>query len=242
MCQSVAKPSSALYSHIGEMPIRLRRVCRASSGDQTGESLWSLLAKIRRSERNNVCVRNCVLVYPLISYRMYAGTDAQRTFDSSIVCILVFGDIAMTINQRFRLGFFSYLQSEKPIAEIYAENLELYQAADELGFDTAWVAQQHFGYIGGLPSPFIFFSALAERTKQIGFGTAVVSLPLEDPLRIAEDAAAFECSTRVACSWVSAPESPATPFLRPSESQEATSAGCTTARSTGQLMCWHARN
>ncbi len=98
----------------------------------------------------------------------------------------------MTINQRFRLGFFSYLQSEKPIAEIYAENLELYQAADELGFDTAWVAQQHFGYIGGLPSPFIFFSALAERTKQIGFGTAVVSLPLEDPLRTAEDAAVFE--------------------------------------------------
>ncbi|MFL5758943.1 MAG: LLM class flavin-dependent oxidoreductase [Thermomicrobiales bacterium] len=94
--------------------------------------------------------------------------------------------------RRFRLGFFTYLEGEKPQAEIYAEALELFIAADQLGFDMGWVAQHHFGHHGGLPSPFMFFTALAERTRQIGLGTAVITLPLEDPIRVAEDAAVFE--------------------------------------------------
>jgi alkanesulfonate monooxygenase SsuD/methylene tetrahydromethanopterin reductase-like flavin-dependent oxidoreductase (luciferase family) len=40
-----------------------------------------------------------------------------------------------------------------------------------------------------LPSAFPFLAAAAERTKRIGLGTAVVTLPTEDPLRVAEDAA-----------------------------------------------------
>ncbi len=99
----------------------------------------------------------------------------------------------MTTDARpFHLGFFAYLEGEKPQAEVYADTLRLFQTADELGFDTVWVAQHHFGHHGGLPSPFVFFAALAERTRTIGFGTAVVTLPLEDPIRVAEDAAVFE--------------------------------------------------
>lgn len=94
--------------------------------------------------------------------------------------------------RRLRLGFFAYLQGEKPQAEIYADALEIFVAADALGFDTAWVAQHHFGHHGGLPSPFVFFAALAARTRQIGVGTAVLTLPLEHPVRVAEDAAVFE--------------------------------------------------
>lgn len=98
----------------------------------------------------------------------------------------------MTDSRPFRLGFFAYLEGEKPQAEVYAETLRLFQTADELGFDTAWVAQHHFGHHGGLPSPFVFFMALAERARHIGVGTAVITLPLEDPIRVAEDAAVFE--------------------------------------------------
>lgn len=98
----------------------------------------------------------------------------------------------MTDPRPFRLGFFAYLEGEKPQAEVYADTLQLFQVADELGFDTGWVAQHHFGHHGGLPSPFVFFTALAERTRRIGVGTAVVTLPLEDPIRVAEDAAVFE--------------------------------------------------
>lgn len=93
---------------------------------------------------------------------------------------------------RLRLGFFSYLEGVRPQVEIYAETMELFQAADDLGFDIAWVAQHHFGHHGGLPSPFVFFASLAERTRQIGVGTAIVTLPLENPIRVAEDAAVFE--------------------------------------------------
>jgi alkanesulfonate monooxygenase SsuD/methylene tetrahydromethanopterin reductase-like flavin-dependent oxidoreductase (luciferase family) len=93
---------------------------------------------------------------------------------------------------RMRLGFFSYLEGEKPQAEVYAETLKLFTAADALGFDVAWEAQHHFGHHGGLPSPFVFFASLAERAPRIGVGTAIISLPLENPIRVAEDAAVFE--------------------------------------------------
>jgi alkanesulfonate monooxygenase SsuD/methylene tetrahydromethanopterin reductase-like flavin-dependent oxidoreductase (luciferase family) len=44
----------------------------------------------------------------------------------------------------------------------------------------------------GLPSPFPFLAAAAERTKRIRLGTAVVILPLENPIRLAEDAAVVD--------------------------------------------------
>src|SRR6185312_4869740 len=98
----------------------------------------------------------------------------------------------MSTTPRFRLGFFSYLQGKGTQAEIYEQTLELFLAAEELGFDAGWVAQHHFGRLGGLPSPLVFFSALAARTQRLMLGTAIISLPLEQPIRLAEDAAVFE--------------------------------------------------
>jgi alkanesulfonate monooxygenase SsuD/methylene tetrahydromethanopterin reductase-like flavin-dependent oxidoreductase (luciferase family) len=98
----------------------------------------------------------------------------------------------MRDDRPFRLGFFAYLEGDNPQAAVYADGLEVFVAADELGFDVGWVAQHHFGHHGGLPSPFVFFTALAERTRNISVGTAVITLPLEDPVRVAEDAAVFE--------------------------------------------------
>jgi alkanesulfonate monooxygenase SsuD/methylene tetrahydromethanopterin reductase-like flavin-dependent oxidoreductase (luciferase family) len=98
----------------------------------------------------------------------------------------------MSRSQPLRLGFFSYLEGHQPAAEVYAEALDVFVAADGFGYDVAWVAQHHFAHHGGLPSPFVFFAALAERTRTIAVGTAVVTLPLEHPVRLAEDAAVFE--------------------------------------------------
>lgn len=98
----------------------------------------------------------------------------------------------MMDERRLRLGFFTYLEGDKPQAEVYQDARELFVTADEFGFDVGWVAQHHFGFHGGLPSPFVFFAALAERTRQIGLGTAIVSLPLEHPIRVAEDAAVLD--------------------------------------------------
>jgi alkanesulfonate monooxygenase SsuD/methylene tetrahydromethanopterin reductase-like flavin-dependent oxidoreductase (luciferase family) len=91
-----------------------------------------------------------------------------------------------------RLGFFTYLQGSKPQADVYQDAIELLETAERAGFDTGWVAQHHFGHHGGLPSPFVFFAAIAGRVQRLGLGTAIISLPLENPIRVAEDAAVFE--------------------------------------------------
>ncbi|WP_394855682.1 LLM class flavin-dependent oxidoreductase [Rhodococcus globerulus] len=39
---------------------------------------------------------------------------------------------------------------------------------------------------GGLPASFVFLSAVAQRTSGLRLGTGVVTLPLENPVRVAE--------------------------------------------------------
>ncbi len=93
----------------------------------------------------------------------------------------------------FRLGFLSHLHGTPDPRRLYRDYVELFVAAEQLGFDSVWVAQHHFdASAGGLPSPFPFLAAVAERTSRIRLGTAVVTLPLEDPLRVAEDAAVLD--------------------------------------------------
>jgi alkanesulfonate monooxygenase SsuD/methylene tetrahydromethanopterin reductase-like flavin-dependent oxidoreductase (luciferase family) len=93
----------------------------------------------------------------------------------------------------FRLGFLSHLHGDAAPGRLYRDYVELFVAAEELGFDSAWVAQHHFDDSAGrLPSPFPFLAAVAERTRRIRLGTAVVTLPLEDPVRVAEDAAVLD--------------------------------------------------
>lgn len=92
-----------------------------------------------------------------------------------------------------KVGFFTRLMEEASAADRYRFALEQITTADRLGFDTAWIAQHHFrGLEGGLPSPFVLLAAAAQATEQIRLGTAIVSLPLEDPARVAEDAAVVD--------------------------------------------------
>ena len=62
--------------------------------------------------------------------------------------------------------------------------------ADRLGYDTAWIAEHHFSnQYGVLPDPFVYLGYLAPKTSRIGLGTAVMTLPLHNPMRIVENAA-----------------------------------------------------
>lgn len=93
----------------------------------------------------------------------------------------------------FRLGFLTHFDGAGDPRRVYQNTLELYTVADQLGFDVGWIAQHHLQESDGrLPSPFPFLAAAAERTKQIRLGTAVVILPLEHPVRLAEDAAVVD--------------------------------------------------
>jgi alkanesulfonate monooxygenase SsuD/methylene tetrahydromethanopterin reductase-like flavin-dependent oxidoreductase (luciferase family) len=98
-----------------------------------------------------------------------------------------------------RIAIHSDLREHGDQATVYREMLEVFVRAEELGFDSAWVRSYHFqrpgagfSFPGGLPSPFIFLGAVAARTSRIRLGTSVVPLPLENIVRVAEDAAVLD--------------------------------------------------
>jgi putative FMN-dependent luciferase-like monooxygenase len=89
-----------------------------------------------------------------------------------------------------RLGFFTRLLDQVDAAERYRLATEQIRHAETCGFDSAWIAQHHFHEgEGGLPAPFVFLSHVAAHTSRIRLGTGIVTLPLELPIRVAEDAA-----------------------------------------------------
>ncbi|HEU4341746.1 MAG TPA: LLM class flavin-dependent oxidoreductase [Candidatus Binatia bacterium] len=66
--------------------------------------------------------------------------------------------------------------------------------AEQLGFDSVWLAEHHFHSFGGLFSaPPVIGAAIAQRTTKIRIGTAVILVPYHDPIRIAEDYATLDC-------------------------------------------------
>jgi putative FMN-dependent luciferase-like monooxygenase len=93
-----------------------------------------------------------------------------------------------------RLGIFTRLiDPGAPPARVYRDAAEQFEVAERLGFDVGWVAQHHFDpEEGGLPSPFVFLASAAARTERIRLGTGIVTVALEDPIRVAEDAAVLD--------------------------------------------------
>src|ERR1700759_2020709 len=77
-----------------------------------------------------------------------------------------------------------------PHRDVHARVTREILRADELGFDYAWLAEHHFSSeYGIMPDVFVYAGYLAGLTKRIKIGTAVVTLPLANPLRVAENAA-----------------------------------------------------
>ncbi len=97
-----------------------------------------------------------------------------------------------------RFGLF-YLPSSLPATrEEGAERLHTVVAqigyAEQLGFDSVWLAEHHFHSFGGIFSaPTVIGAAIAQRTRRIRIGTAVALLPYHNPIRVAEDYATLDC-------------------------------------------------
>lgn len=70
-----------------------------------------------------------------------------------------------------------------------ADELTLIETADRLGFDTCWLREHHFTDYGFLPNTMTMAAHIAARTEHIRIGTAVVTLPLHHPVRVAEEVA-----------------------------------------------------
>jgi alkanesulfonate monooxygenase SsuD/methylene tetrahydromethanopterin reductase-like flavin-dependent oxidoreductase (luciferase family) len=70
------------------------------------------------------------------------------------------------------------------------QTIELAEAADELGVNGAFVRVHHFER--QLASPFPLLAAIAARTRRIEMGTGVIDMRYENPLYMAEEAAATD--------------------------------------------------
>jgi alkanesulfonate monooxygenase SsuD/methylene tetrahydromethanopterin reductase-like flavin-dependent oxidoreductase (luciferase family) len=63
--------------------------------------------------------------------------------------------------------------------------------AEELGFDSVWVAEQHLSPERQCPSPFLIGTAIATRTRCIKVGV-YTTMTFAHPIRLAEDAAVLD--------------------------------------------------
>jgi alkanesulfonate monooxygenase SsuD/methylene tetrahydromethanopterin reductase-like flavin-dependent oxidoreductase (luciferase family) len=87
-----------------------------------------------------------------------------------------------------RFGIFDHLDDGGvPLGELFEERLRLVEIYDRAGFYGYHLAEHHATPLGFAPSPGIFLSAVAQRTRRLRFGPMVYLLPLYHPLRIIEE-------------------------------------------------------
>ena len=87
-----------------------------------------------------------------------------------------------------RVGIFADLRNpsqEVPWADFYAQALERYERADELGIDSIWFSEHHLFDDGYLPQPLTVAAAVAARTSRIAVCTGVVIAPLRPAVELA---------------------------------------------------------
>jgi alkanesulfonate monooxygenase SsuD/methylene tetrahydromethanopterin reductase-like flavin-dependent oxidoreductase (luciferase family) len=86
----------------------------------------------------------------------------------------------------------AYGQDRRDPNQFLCEVLEECRVAEELGYNSAWVPEHHFGLFGCLPAPAVFLAHLAAHTKRIKLAPATVLLPCNHPLRVAEEFALLD--------------------------------------------------
>jgi alkanesulfonate monooxygenase SsuD/methylene tetrahydromethanopterin reductase-like flavin-dependent oxidoreductase (luciferase family) len=85
-------------------------------------------------------------------------------------------------------GLFDWIdRGETPLHQLYEERLRLLEVADAAGFFGYHLAEHHATPLGMAPSPALFLSAAAQRTRRIRLGPLVYLLPLYNPLRLIEE-------------------------------------------------------
>ena len=85
-------------------------------------------------------------------------------------------------------GVFDHLdRGAGSLGDLYASRLTLVEAYDAAGFRSYHVAEHHATPLGMAPSPGIYLSAVAQRTRRLRFGPLVYILPLYPPLRLIEE-------------------------------------------------------
>ena len=86
----------------------------------------------------------------------------------------------------------SQMPDQSRRVEAFDEDLDYFVKAEELGYDTVWLAEHLFSTYGVVTSTQVYAAAVAQRTKRIRIGTAVVAIPFNHPLRTASDFALID--------------------------------------------------
>ena len=87
-----------------------------------------------------------------------------------------------------QFGVYDHMdRSGRPLWEFYEDRLRLAEAYDRLGYQALHIAEHHSTPLGLSPSPSVFLSSVAQRTKRLRFGPLVYTLNLYHPLRLAEE-------------------------------------------------------
>jgi probable F420-dependent oxidoreductase len=79
-----------------------------------------------------------------------------------------------------------------PLDEPYRDMLDCVPRAEELGYESLWVASHHVQPDGWCPSPLTALAAAAGRTERMRLGTGALLVPLYAPLKLAEDVAVLD--------------------------------------------------
>ncbi len=96
----------------------------------------------------------------------------------------------------FSLFFFSS-DGSTASAEKYRLVMEASQFADRYGYAAVWTPERHFHPFGGLyPNPAVLGAAIAAMTNRIEIRAASVVLPLQNPIRVAEEWAVVDNLSR----------------------------------------------
>lgn len=93
-----------------------------------------------------------------------------------------------------QFGYMNLFQVDEGRTEsgVLQRFLDEVRLADELGYDSVWLAEHHFSHYGIVGNPLLMGAAIAQRTKRIKIGTAVLVLPFHHPLKLAEDIATLD--------------------------------------------------
>jgi alkanesulfonate monooxygenase SsuD/methylene tetrahydromethanopterin reductase-like flavin-dependent oxidoreductase (luciferase family) len=80
----------------------------------------------------------------------------------------------------------------QPSDRLYAEIFDQIAWAENHGFDDVWLSEHHFIDDGYLPSLLPVAAAIAARTRKIRIGLAVMLMPFQHPVRLAEEIAVVD--------------------------------------------------
>jgi alkanesulfonate monooxygenase SsuD/methylene tetrahydromethanopterin reductase-like flavin-dependent oxidoreductase (luciferase family) len=87
-----------------------------------------------------------------------------------------------------RFSIFDWLdETGRDLGDSYAERLQLVECADRLGFYAYHLAEHHGSELSTVPSPNLFLSAVAQRTRRLRLGPLGYVIPTYNPLRLLEE-------------------------------------------------------